>query len=400
MKRFRRWAVLLMLVLMLVLPQAGVADDFFDTIDSSVTTDSHTGISSIDTKINGAKITGSWYDSDLNGDLDDGEMIINSVMIYDRNGSLALESAEGVEYKDQLETWAEDNAETILGIIFPGGIEDATGITSDAILTQATFNKKMFKKAMPDIQQEAALSNFKGALEYQHLDVDGNSGNAYSLIMGYTKNLESGYELGITVPYRYADLSDSIDTKSHYLGMDLYGKKPIKEWDDMELSVGGELFGSITYVKSDAIEHLGSLKYGAGVFTSFVKELTKGAVSFGLDVKVSDAYLPSSLADDDNTYVSKAIEYVNDLDLVTTITYGVNYGIPFMDDTMAINFEVIRSNYISDDIDSRRNASTIAGVYYSYYPTDSFSLDVGIHNTFELEDVDVLGFVLGAVYKF
>lgn len=399
MKQSIRRAVLLLLVLMLVLPQVVVAEDFFDTIDSSVTTDSQ-GISTIDTTINGARITGSWEDLNLNGELDDGEFILDPILIYDRDGNLALTSPESIENRDLLEIWAEENAETILGIIFPGGVEDATGITSDAILTQATFNKKMFKKAMPAIQQEAALSSFKGALEYQHLDVNDNSGNAYSLILGYTKNLESGYELGITVPYRYADLSDSIDTKSHYLGMDLYGKKPIKEWDDMELSVGGELFGSITYVTSDAIEHVGSLKYGAGVFTSFVKELTKGAVSFGLDVKISDAYLPSSLADDDNTFVKEAIDYVNDLDLVTTITYGVNYGIPFKDDTMAINFEVIRSNYISSDIDSDRDASTIAGIYYSYYPTDTFSLEVGIHNTFELEDVDVLGFVVGAVYRF
>jgi len=400
MKRFQRWAVLFLLVLICAFPLGAAADDFFDTIDTSVTTDRATGISSLDTKINGARITGSWYDSNLDGDFDEQERLIDQVRIYDRDGSFALASDSDIENRDQLGTWAEENAETILGILFPGGVEDATGITSDTILTQATFNKKMFKKAMPGIQQEAALSNFKGTLEYQHLDIDDNSGNAYSLIMGYAKNLESGYELGFTMPYRYADLSDGIDTQSHYLGVDFYGKKPIKEWDDMELSLGGELFGSITYVKSDAIEHMGSLKYGAGVFTSFVKDFTKGALSLGLDVKISEAYLPSSLADDDNTYVKEAVEYVNDLDFVTTITYGVNYGIPFKDDTMSINFEVIRSNYISNDIDSDRKASTIAGVYYSYYPTDTFCLDVGVHNTFELEDIDVLGVVVGAVYKF
>lgn len=399
MKGFRSRAILLLLILGLALPQAVTADDFFDTIDNDVTTNSETGVSSLDTTINGARVTGSWYDSDLDGNFDDDELLYEPVRIYDRDGNLALVS--NAECRESLEDWAEANAETIMGVIFPGGIEDATGVTSDNILTKLTFDKKVFQKALTAVQQTQSLSEFKGSLEYQRLSVDDNSGNAYSLVLGYTKNLESGFELGFTLPYRYADLSDDIDTKSHFIALDFYGKKPIMQWDDMEWSVGGELFGSITYVQSDAIEHMGSLKYGAGIFTSFIKELTKGTISFGLDLKISEAHLPSSLVDDnDNTYIEEAVDYVNSLDCVTTITYGVNYGIPFMNDTMAVNLELIRSNYISSDIESDRDSSTTAGVYYSYYPTDTFCLDVGIYNTFELEDINVFGFVVGAIFKF
>ena len=399
MMRFRNLAALLFLVLMLVLPQAVTAEDFFDNINNSITTDRNTGISYLNTTINGSKITGSWYDSNLDGNLDEGENILQQVMIYDKNGRLAMQST--ASSRDSLEDWAEANAEAILGIIFPGGIEDATGMSSDALLTQATFSKKVFSKAMTAVQQQAALSNFKGTLEYQRLDIYGNSGNAYSMVLGYTKTMDSGFELGITVPYRYADMSDDIDTKSHYLGVDLYGKKPVMEWDDMAWSVGGELFGSINYATSDAIEYMGSLKYGAGIFTSFIKEFTMGVLSLGLDVKVSDAYLPSSLVSDNgNSFIKEAVDWVNDLDYVTTLTYGINYGIPFMNDTMAINLEVLRSNYISSDIDSDRDASTTAGLYYSYNPTETFCLDFGVYNTFELEDIDILGVVVGAIFKF
>ncbi len=400
MKRFSKRAVLLFSASLLTLPQIVIADDFFDTIDTSVTTFQEGGsyVSAVDTMINGARVTGSWWDADGDGNFDHGELVRDQVMIY-RDGELKLTS-ESTD-RESLEAWAQEHADTIMDIVFPGGIEDAAGITSDTILTQATFNKKIFQKAMTAAQAQATPSDFKGALEYQHLDINDDSGNAYSMVLGYSYEMESGLELGITLPYRYADLSDSIDTKSHYVGLDIYGKKAIMEWDDMEWSVGAEIFGSITYVSSDAIEHMGSLKYGAGIFTSFVKEFAKGALSLGLDVKISDAYLPDSLIDDnDNTYLEKAIDYVNDLDCVTTITYGINYGIPFMNDTMAVNLEVIRSNYISDDIDSDKDASTTAGIYYSYSPTDTFSLDVGVYSTFELEDVDVIGVVIGAIYRF
>ncbi len=401
MKRFTIWVVLILSGLMIILPQVLIADDFFDTIDHSVKTffDGSDWVSSVDTEINGARVTGSWYDLDQDGNFDDNESLRDQIMVYNRDGKLILTS-NSVD-RDGLETWAKENAEGILSVLFPGGVEDATGITSDAILTQATFNKKAFQKAMTSIQGKEVLSDFTSTLEYQNLDINDNSGDSYSMVLGYTKAMESAFELGFTLPYRYADLSDDIDTKSHYLGLDIYGKKSIMTRDDMEWSLGGEVFGSINYVSSDTIEHMGSLKYGAGVFTSFVKEFTKGVLSLGVDIKLSDAYLPSRLIDaSDNTYIEKTINYVNNLNCVTTITYGFNYGIPFMNDTMAVNLEVIRSNYISNDIDSGRDTSTNAGVYYSYFPTKAFGLDVGIYKTFELEDIDMLGCVVGAIYRF
>jgi|GEM_PF-3279920 len=404
MNRLEKFGMMVLFVLAFVVPHAAFAEDFFDTLNHSVTTDTETGISTFNAIINGATITGSWNDTNLDGELDDGESIIDTVNIFNKDtstsGTPTLQTDADVTSRAALETWAEDNATTILGIIFPGGLEDATGATSDATLTQATFGRRVLKKVETALQKEAALSNFKGALEYQKLDVNDTSGNAYSLIMGYSNELESGYELGFTLPYRYADMSDSIDTKSHYLGLDLYGKKAVREWDDMAWNVGMELFGSITYATSDAIKHAGSLKYGAGIFTSFVKELERGAVSVGLDCRISSAYVPSSLIDDDNTFVKEAVEYVNNLDSVKTITYGINYGIPFKNDTMAVNLEIFRSNYISNDISSEKNAQTVAGIYYSYYPTPTFVLDIGVHNSFELEDIDVFGIVVGAVYKF
>jgi len=97
MKRFQRWAVLFLLVLICAFPLGAAADDFFDTIDTSVTTDRATGISSLDTKINGARITGSWYDSNLDGDFDEQERLIDQVRIYDRDGSFALASDSDTE---------------------------------------------------------------------------------------------------------------------------------------------------------------------------------------------------------------------------------------------------------------------------------------------------------------
>ncbi len=378
--------------------------DFFDVVKYSVVTEGV--VSSFSAHFNGASVFGEWEDLDMDGNLDENERLLGPVRILgrDSDGHDHMHSlVSGVNYnREELKNWAQDNATEILSIIFPGGVEELTGATSESVIIQTTMAQKLFTKALTATQQQQnALSNFKGVLEYQSLDINDDSGHAYSMILGYSNEWDSGMEIGFTMPYRYTTMSDDIDSKSHYIAFDFYGKKAVREWEDMSLNLGGGLFGSLYYVSSDAIDHAGNLKYGANVFSSFDKDFEKGGnLSIGIDVRISAARIPSSLIDDDNIFVEKAVDYVNDLDAVKTITYGINYGIPFKNDTMAVNFEVLRSHYISDDIPDDRDTQTLAGVYLTYSPTQTFVLDIGVHHSFEMEDIDVWGIVVGAVYKF
>jgi len=84
---------------------------------------------------------------------------------------------------------------------------------------------------------------------------------------------------------------------------------------------------------------------------------------------------------------------------VHTLSYGCSFGIP-AGDSAAFNLEVIRSNFSSDDIPNDRDTQTVAGLSLSYFPTDTFELNIGVHKTFELEDIESTGIVLGTINYF
>jgi hypothetical protein len=243
-------------------------------------------------------------------------------------------------------------------------------------------------------------NEFKGALEYLHLSVNDEDGDAYSILIGYNHEFEGGAELGILLPYRYTTMDDAIDSESHFTGLSISGKYPIKKWDSMVWDAGVEAFGSAYYLTSDAIEHAGNLQYGGGLFSTFTKTFRYATVSVGADYRISETEIRESWIDTDNQFVDKFIDYLKDLDTVKTFTYGFNIGVPLFADAMAVNLEVIRSNFSSDDIPEDRDSQTTVGLSFSYCPSDTFELNVGIRQTYELEDIELTGIYLGSEYRF
>lgn len=378
--------------LLTLVPATAMAADFFDVISYQVSTVGNT--STINVPFNGAQATTSWADANGNGSFDAGETISAPITLA-RPGMTSLVSPSGLD-RTQVEAWAEENATTIYQLLFPGGVSQ--GVTDVSMAAQVSSQRLFQKAKLKKAQELAKNSTFGGALEYVHLKVDDASGNAYSAVMNYSHDTASGLECGLTVPYRYTDMSDSFNSKSHYLELEPYLRKKVMEQGDLSVSLGGSLLGSAYYVKSDAIEHSGNLNYGAGLFASFNKALGVGNLSGGLEYKISKAYLPSGL-NSDNVFVEKAIDYVNDLNPVHTVSYGLNYGIP-VKENLAINLQVVRSNFISSDIDNDRKAQTLVGVGFSYLATDTFEINLGVRSIYELENVDSYGVMLNSIWKF
>ncbi len=380
---------------------ASSSEDFFDVVKYSVVTNGY--ISSFTAHYNGAKVVGTWRDSDQDGNLDANERILGNISIYKRNSGDTPTLISGANFnREELKDWAQENVTEILDVIIPGGIEEAQGASSESVMGPIIFTK-FFKRALPaSLHNQEASSNFNSSLEYQSLDINNDSGSAYLMTLEYNKILTSGFEIGFIMPYKYTAMSDEVDSTSHYIAFNFYGKKPVRQWNDMSLNLGGDLFGSLYYVSSDAIEHAGNLKYGASIFSSFDKDLKQaGIISVAGAFQITKSDIPfTSLIPDDNIFVKEAIDWVKSLDSIKTITYGINYGIPFKNDTMAINFEVIRSHYISDDISDDRDVQSTAGMSLSYSPKSTFVLDLGVRHSFEMEDMKTLGIVFGANYKF
>ena len=387
--------------LFLFQPAVYAADDFFDVIGYE--TRAGEGDTMIfEPTIYGAKVTGSWHDKDGDAHWDDDEFMAEPIKIYDRAGKLVLETPPSYD-RDELEAWAEGNAEKILDTLFPGGITQATGLTDDALMRQDLLSNRSFKKAttqrkIAGIQQ---LNNdFRGALEYLIVDVNEYDGSAVSAVFGLASELKNRLEIGFMLPYRSSTIDDGIDSTSHFTGLDLYMKYPTALGNGMTLNFGADIDGSVFYLSSDAIKDAGTYKYGAGLFTSFIKDFSSGAVfSIGLDYGYSQSKLEADLVDTDNEFVEEAIDYVNDLDPVHSLSYGFNIGVP-LGKMAAANLQAIRTSFMSDDIHEDYENQTMVMLDFSWFPTQTFALNMGIRRVFELEDIDVTGITLGTLYRF
>jgi hypothetical protein len=377
---------------------AHAAEDFWDSVTANVSTVG--AVSTANSLINGADVKGSWNDLNSNGKLDVGESL-QFLNIYDRDGGLVLSApASALTERSQLESWAVANAEAILSALFPSGISEITGASDDNMMATATVSQNLFNKTMARAHGgERLSSDVKGQIEYLDLEVNDRSGSSAGMVLGYSTEADSGLNFAVTVPYRYSSIKDDLNSKSHFVGLDLSLKYPAKKWDKGEWRVGGAVFGSAYYLKTDTIDKSGDLKYGGGLFTSASQNLGIGTLGVGVDYRIAKAYLPSGM-NSDNSFLEKAVDYVNGLDPVSTVSYGFNFGVPIAGDAAAANLEVIRSNYISNDIPDGQKNKTSVNLSGTYFPSDTFQLNLGVRYDFELEDVKTLGVMLGVIHQF
>ncbi len=384
----------------------GLVDILYDNVPTGV------GVKNLDTTLNGARATTSWNDANGNGIFDTGDTMASSFHVYDRNGVQVLGSGPAsIGWNDaQLEQWAIANGLVILKAMFPSGISEITGATDDSMISSATASQNLFKKATVSrkSQEKSKEKNkekglevsqeVRAEVEYLDLKVGEDNGSAYSMILGYSHESESGLDVSLTVPYRYSMMEDDINSNSHFVGLDLSLKYPVKKWDKSELSLGGDVFGSAYYLTTDTIDKSGNLKYGGGLFTSVNTDLGFGNLGVGVDYKIAKAYLPSGM-NSDNSFLDLVVDYLNDLDPVHTISYGFNLGVP-VGEMAAVNLEVIRASFVSNDVpDGQKNRTTVS-LSGSYFPSDTFELNLGVRSDFELENVDTTGVMLGVVKKF
>lgn len=396
------------LAVALALGSAGqsAAASFSDVVSSNLP--AGVGPKTLDMTMNGATITSAgttWIDTNGNGLFDGAETLTNSVHIFDRTGVQILGSGPAsIGWTPaQLDQWALNNALLILQAIFPAGLSEITGATDDDMMVSATASDNLFKKATParKIQEQGGKEvsqEVRAEVEYIDLKVRDANGSAYGMILGYANEGDSGLDFTLTVPYRYSKMKDDIESESHFVGLDLALKYPVAKWDKSELTLGGDIFGSAYYLESTAIDQSGNLKYGGGLFASVNTDLGFGTLGAGIDYKVAKAYLPSGM-NSDNTFLAKVVDYMNDLDPVHTISYGFNFGVP-IGEAAAVNLEVIRASFVSSDVPDGQENRTTVSLSGTYFPSDTFELNLGVRSDFELEDVDSLGVMLGVVHRF
>ncbi len=336
------------------------------------------------------------------GIFDDSEQLIESLAIYDRNGDLVILSPVNLT-RAALDAWAAANAAVIFNALFPAGFSELTGATDDNILTSTTVSKNLFKKTTParkNRDNAAAVRNETGEAEaeYQNLKVNDYHGRATSLVMGFSKEAASGSSFSLTIPYRYTVINDDVGAESRFLGLEMAAKFPVKKWDKSELNLGGCLFGSAYSMTTDTLDKAGKFRQ-AVAHHSENRELGPANLTLGLDYRIAKAYMPSSM-NGDSLFFDQAADYFNHHSPVQTFSYGFNLGMPVGGDAATINFEVVRSNFVSHDIPDGQKTKTSVSLSGSYYPSDTFELNLGISRDFELDKVDSFGVMLGVINRF
>ncbi|MEN8134235.1 MAG: hypothetical protein ABFS18_01695 [Thermodesulfobacteriota bacterium] len=385
---------------LVVIGQARAAD-FWDVFASEVTT---VGVNStIDVKVNSSNVTATFTDSNSNGIFEPGETLSGSVVIRNRKDAVAVTSPADLT-RAGLSTWANANFYAILDEIFPQGLSEITGATDDSMLAGATVSKNIFAKIVPSRKQASDVKETSqdamAMLEYIDLEVDNEQGGAVSMVFGYSRENDSGLVFSATLPYRYTTMKDDLESESQFLGLDFSVKNPLKEWANRSWDLGLSIFGSAYLLETQTVDKSGNLKYGAAVFTSIKHDIGFGLLSYGMDYRVAKAYLPSGL-NSDNEFMRLAVEYINDkLETTQTLSYGFNLGLPFQGGDSVINLQVLRSSFLSDDVPDGQENSTVVNVSGAYYPTDTFEVNFGVNYTFELDDVERLGIMLGVIQKF
>ena len=405
MKRTTRSAFLVTVIFAMMFTTAADAADLWEAIDWGIQPTSTPGVTAVDSKIYNARFTGQWNDEDNNGQFGAQEVLAEPVRLYDRKGNLVLETSEAVRTREDLQQWAIDNADIIWETIFGKYPSFGMGVSGDILMNQAAFSEVVLDKVSPQKRQAEAgelVDEFKAAVEYLSLEINGEKGDALSALLGYSHDYNNGINIGFLLPYRYTQMSDEINTNTHYAGLFLFAKKPVKTWEEQDLSwtIGADLFGSAFLAQSDAISDMGTLKYGGGLYTSITKYWSSVGLSLGADYKLSDVSVWDSVIDNEDEFVKLAVDWVNGLDPVNAFSYGFNIGVPLLDEDAAVNLETVRSHFISDDIDSDRDTQTVLGLTFSYYPTDTFEITLGGRATFELEDVEIYGITLGSIYRY
>ena len=305
---------------------------------------------------------------------------------------------------------------SILASPYPHGNEE-TGATEESVIAEKTAFGGGLKKAETKKQKQQAkekkdklvITDYddetRALLDYTDVKVNGADGRAIGLVAGYTHEFDNFSELRINVPYRFSKMDNQIDTESHFVGLDVTYMWPFRAGDTWSWDIGGSIFGSASFIETDlaTLKRSGNLKYGAGLWTSYTDELpdAPGMISLGVDVRVSEATLPSSMVNTGTSAGDRAtIDYVKGLDAVTTVSYGFNYGIPFKNDQAIVNLEVIRSEFISSDISDSRDNQTRVSLSGSYYFSDTFEINAGVYEVYGLKKISRRGLMLGAMYKF
>jgi len=279
------------------------------------------------------RIDATILDNDGNRtNFDDGDIVAFSLASTRPRGRVAPLVFSGT--RTAFDAWVEANAEQVLAILFPASLtEGVTGIDVAQHHSQEFLVSTVLASGRGDIG---------GRLEFESFDVDKSSGNAVQGLFRWKV---------VAVEGRYANLSDTLDTKSFTGSVGVHPYWNHVTASRAEWRVGADGYFSTLYSTSSALS-VDSLDYGAGPWGSFRKEFSGFTMTLGTIVLGSDTHIPSGLVDDEWRFVADA---VNERSIRWDMTLGGSVE-KKLTNSFALGGQFLHSQPLKSEGDSGRSS--------------------------------------------
>jgi hypothetical protein len=339
----------------------------------------------------GTEVEGSLYESTFTYFIQDGDGIADNfssadrgyVVITDANGNVALDTrdTQALMGDDELEAWAEDNADEILTSVFGGdpagsmgGQDSATQTTTTTITTINAISNTSAKTAKSSAAKAVAakkdkdgeidntvvssvtvLSSETLTIKDNDKEITGNSG-----ILSYAHTMESSNSLGLIVNYKYTKADDTLKSKTNNITLTPYYRVENRVNENLDIPLIFNLTGNLVYLESTVFpDGAGYLEYGAG-FGIVPKYKVNKSLSFNINTSVQylEKYIPESYVPEDAKWLSDAI---NNLKALQVASYGIGADYQIMDN-WSLGLNALQTKHlVTDNIKEGREKAT----YYS-----------------------------------
>jgi hypothetical protein len=384
----------LAIVAFCILPTMTFADDVYDVLNKLPIQRPNGSTQTLDSTLFAASVSMDLKDGDGNNANFSNADTMERLVISSISGTLAFPAGN----QAAINQFAQDHTKEIIAILFPSGIAANTiGQSENQLSSSLMFDEVVTPIKSPRGSQRRQLKNeLSGRLEYDDLELNRSDGYSLATLLAYRRDIANRFEVGVLVPYRFTGLNDPSDTRSHFAQFDLFGTF-IPYDRAVTIKVGADAFTSVLVSQSKAIDIIGDLTYGGGLFSSIEKDFTSFIVTLGVGFKVSKTTL--EFLPDSSDVLGDIINTLNDREVDQDLAYGVNVAIPYRDNLM-INIGAHRTNSFASDISSDRNTQTKVRAVLQYKVSNAFELNGGYSTVLEIKDFTTHMFFLNAIARF
>ena len=386
--------VYLAIVAFCILPTMTFADDVYDVLNKLPIQRPDGSTQTLDSTLYAASVSMDLKDGDGNNANFSNADTMERLVISSIGGTLPFPAGN----QATINQFARDHTKEIITILFPSGIAANTiGQSENQLSSSLMFDEVVTPIKSPRGSQRRQLKNeLSGRLEYDDLELNRSDGYSLATLLAYRRDIANRFEVGVLVPYRFTALSDPSDTRSHFAQFDLFGT--LIPYDQaVTVKVGADAFTSVLVSQSKAIDIIGDLTYGGGLFSSIEKDFTSFIVTFGVGFKISKTTL--EFLPDSSDVLGDIIKALNNREVDQDLTYGVNVAIPYRENLM-MNIGAHRTNSFASDISSDRNAQTKVRAVLQYKVSNAFELNGGYSTVLEIKDFTTHMFFLNAIARF